>query len=76
MDIPALVSEIADLKFENGYVFENGAPFYETLGPERAEGLLKALQAHGYRIVRDFHPHVGSPSIVKMEEEDNRETTK
>jgi hypothetical protein len=35
---------------QTGYVFENGTPFYERLGDERAAALLKALSAEGYRI--------------------------
>jgi hypothetical protein len=31
----------------------NGTPFYEKLGEERADALLKALLAHGYRIVSE-----------------------
>jgi len=34
-------------------MFENGTPFYEKLGDERAAALLKALEADGYRIVRE-----------------------
>ena len=47
------VSELAELRFPTGYVFENGTLFYEKLGDERARGLLKALQAQGYHIVPD-----------------------
>jgi hypothetical protein len=42
-----LVDELASLEFEAGYEFENGKPFYETLGRARAEGLLKALEGRG-----------------------------
>jgi hypothetical protein len=45
--------ELADLRLPTGHVFENGTLFYEKLGEERAKGLLKALQAKGYRIVRE-----------------------
>jgi hypothetical protein len=47
------VRELAELRFPTGYVFENGTLFYEKLGDDRAKGLLKALQAQGYRIVRE-----------------------
>jgi hypothetical protein len=47
--------ELAELRYETGYVFENGTVFYETLGDERAAGLLKALQVNGYRIARSGH---------------------
>jgi len=46
--------ELAELRYETGYVFENGTVFYETLGDERAAGLLKALQVNGYRIARKW----------------------
>ena len=44
--------QLGRLPLHTGYVFENGTPFYEKLGDERAAALLKALEAHGYRIVR------------------------
>jgi hypothetical protein len=55
MDIQVLAQELENLTFENGHVFENGTPFRERLGRERAVGLLRALEAHGYQIVRDNH---------------------
>jgi hypothetical protein len=42
--------ELGQLHLQTGYVFENGTPFYERLGDERAAALLKALLAEGYRI--------------------------
>jgi hypothetical protein len=42
-----LVDELASLEFEAGYKFENGKPFYETLGHARAKGLLTALEGRG-----------------------------
>jgi hypothetical protein len=45
------VHQLARLPLPTGYVFENGTPFYDKLGDERAAGLLKALSAKGYRIV-------------------------
>jgi hypothetical protein len=62
MDIKKLARELADLRFESGYTFDNGTPFRETLGPDRAEGLLKALQAHGYVVMATT---VESPSICE-----------
>ena len=47
------VRELAELRFPTGYVFENGTLFYEKLGDDRARGLLNALHAQGYRIVRE-----------------------
>jgi len=47
------VRQLAELRLHTGYSFENGAPFYEKLGEKRAEALLKALLAHGYRIVSE-----------------------
>jgi hypothetical protein len=47
-----LVEELAKLEFEAGYEFENGKPFYETLGHARAKGLLKALESHGLVVVQ------------------------
>ena len=47
------VRQLAELRLQTGYAFENGAPFYEKLGEKRAEALLKALLAHGYRIVSE-----------------------
>ena len=44
------VRQLAELRLHTGYAFENGTPFYEKLGEKRAEALLKALLAHGYRI--------------------------
>src|SRR5262245_2906423 len=45
------IRQVAELRLQTGYLFENGSPFYEKLGEERAAALLKALLAHGYRIV-------------------------
>jgi len=47
------VRQLAELRLHTGYAFENGTPFYEKLGEKRAEALLKALLAHGYRIVSE-----------------------
>jgi hypothetical protein len=47
------LSELAELRYETGYVFENGTVFYERLGEERALGILSARDARGYRIVRE-----------------------
>lgn len=51
MDIDQLASRIADLRFPDGYVFENGTPHFEVLGRDRAAGLIQALHAKGYAIV-------------------------
>jgi hypothetical protein len=47
------IRQLAELRLLTGYTFENGTPFYEKLGERRAEALLKALLAHGYRIVSE-----------------------
>jgi outer membrane protein OmpA-like peptidoglycan-associated protein len=44
------IRQLAELRL-TGYTFEDGTPFYEKLGEERAAALLKALLTHGYRIV-------------------------
>jgi hypothetical protein len=43
--------ELAKLLLPNGYVFENGTPFYEQIGEKRARELQNALHAKGYKIV-------------------------
>src|SRR5262245_466358 len=48
------VRQLAELRLLTGYAFENGTPFYEKLGEKRAEALLKALLAQGYRIVSEL----------------------
>jgi hypothetical protein len=65
MDIKALASELADLRIDTGYIFENGAPFYEALKAERAEALLKALLERGYVLC---HLQVDSPSIYESDD--------
>lgn len=62
MDIKAFARELADLQFPTGYAFENGMPFIETLGADRAEGLLNALLHRGYVL---SHVEVESPSICE-----------
>jgi len=47
------IRQLAELRLQTGYTFEDGTPFYEKLGEERAAALLKALLAHGYRIVSE-----------------------
>jgi hypothetical protein len=45
--------QLAELPLDTGYTFENGSPFYDKLGEERAAALLKALRERGYCIVPD-----------------------
>ena len=47
------IRQLAELRLQAGYTFEDRTPFYEKLGEERAAALLKALLAHGYRIVSE-----------------------
>jgi hypothetical protein len=47
------IRQLAELRLRTGYTFEDGTPFYEKFGEERAAALLKALLAHGYRIVSE-----------------------
>jgi hypothetical protein len=47
------IRQLAKLRLQAGYTFQDGTPFYEKLGEERAAGLLKALLAHSYRIVSE-----------------------
>lgn len=60
MNIKGLARELAVLRINTGYRFENGAAFYEALDAERVEALLKALLDRGYVLA---HPEVDSPSI-------------
>ena len=54
------IHQLAELRLQTGYVFENGTLFYEKLGDERAAALLKALQAQGYCIVPEQEVSVRS----------------
>jgi len=45
------VCQLAELRLPTGHVLESGMPLYEKLGEKRAEALLMALLARGYRIV-------------------------
>ena len=47
------IRQLAELRLRTGNTFEDGTPFYEKLGEERAAALLKALPAYGYRIVSE-----------------------
>jgi hypothetical protein len=47
------IRQLAELRLRTGYSFKDGTPFYEKLGEERAAALMKALLAHGYRIVSE-----------------------
>jgi hypothetical protein len=42
--------ELAQVLLPNGYVFENGTPFYEQIGEKRARELQNALHTKGYKI--------------------------
>ena len=42
------VRQLAEMRLQTGYAFENGTSFCEKLGEKRAKALLKALLAHGY----------------------------
>jgi hypothetical protein len=59
MNIRSLARELADLQIETGYTFQDGTPFHEKLGEQRAERMLKALQDHGYTISHDNQPSTG-----------------
>jgi hypothetical protein len=52
--------QLGQLHLQTDYVFENGTPFYEKLGDERATALLKALWAEGYRIAPAGNVSTGS----------------
>jgi hypothetical protein len=52
MNIKQLAAELADLSYETGYRFKSGTPLRERLGLDRAEGLLKALEARGFVLSR------------------------
>jgi hypothetical protein len=45
------VRQLAELRLQTGYAFDNGTPLYEKLGEKCAKALLRALLARGYRIV-------------------------
>lgn len=60
MDIGRLARELADVRFDTGYRFENGQPHRESIGLERAEALLAALDKLGYEVSR---PCIDAPSI-------------
>jgi hypothetical protein len=55
---------LGQLHLQTGYVFENGTPFYEKLGNERAAALLKALWTKGYRIAPTGSVSTGSDPRV------------
>ena len=55
------VHQLARLPLPTGYMFENGTPFYDKLGDERAVALLKALYANGYLIVPE---RICRPALV------------
>jgi hypothetical protein len=35
------IRQLAELRLQTGYTFEDGTPFYEKLGEERAAALLR-----------------------------------
>jgi hypothetical protein len=61
MNDESLAGELAGLRYEDGYVFENGTPYREKLSKGAAYGLITALRARGYAIVSDTG---NSPSIA------------
>jgi len=60
MDINALARELAGLRIDSGYAFENGTPFYQPLNVEQAKRLLRALRDRGFIV---SHREVDSPPI-------------
>jgi hypothetical protein len=56
--------KLGQLHLKTGFVFENGMPFYEKLGDERATALLRALWAEGYRIVPAGYVSIGSDHLA------------
>jgi hypothetical protein len=73
------IQQLAEMRLQTGYVFENGAPFYEKLGDERAAALLRALRAEGYRIVAErnvapptTHPRAADASTERPQTDDGK----
>ena len=46
------VRQLAELRLQTGYLFENGTPFYEKLGEKRADALLKRTRLREPRRTR------------------------
>jgi hypothetical protein len=56
MNVNALARELANVQIETGYLFQDGTPFSEKLGEERARRVLLALQRRGYSVRQDRPP--------------------
>lgn len=63
MDIGKLAKELAQLRYETGYRFENGESFQKSLSQQDVHGLLLALRDRGLQLSHDAAPHVESPAI-------------
>jgi hypothetical protein len=68
LDVEKLARELANLRYDTGYRFENGMPFCERLGEAGVRAVLNALQERGHTIAQDTPPQVESPSLYDEEE--------
>jgi hypothetical protein len=65
LDVEKLARELANLRYETEYRFENGMPFCERLSEAGVRAVLNALQGRGHAAVQDVPPQVESPSIYE-----------
>jgi hypothetical protein len=63
LDVEKLARELANLRYDTGYRFENGMPFCEQLSEAGVRAVLNALQGRGHAAAQDGPPQVESPSI-------------
>jgi hypothetical protein len=67
LDVEKLARELANLRYETEYRFENGMPFCGQLSEAGVRAVLNALQGRGHTVAQDVPPQVESPSIYDEE---------
>lgn len=67
MNIETLAKELAGLRYETGYRFENGEPFRKRLSEQDVRGILSALRERGFSVSHDGPPHMESPALFGAE---------
>jgi hypothetical protein len=67
LDVEKLARELANLRYDTGYRFENGMPFCEQLSEAGVRAVLNALQGRGHTAAQDVPPQVESPSLYDEE---------
>jgi hypothetical protein len=60
LDVEKLARELANVRYETEYRFENGMPFCEQLSEAGVRAVLNALQGRSHAVAQDVPPQGGT----------------